>query len=211
MSLFMTQTTDVVPALSKMGSVSEEVRLIQQKLSELGYYSGTADGIFGVKTENALISFQKDYGLTADGIAGVNTLKALGISSSGSTNGSSWNGSYTDSERYLLANVISAEARGEPYLGQVAVGAVILNRVEHPSFPNTIAGVVYQPLAFTAIADGQINEPIADSAWRAADEALAGSDPTNGALYYYNPAKATSAWIYTRTVTMQIGNHLFAI
>jgi len=204
-------TSDEVEALSKNGSRGQEVKDIQTKLKSLGYYTGAVDGIFGVNTERAIKAFQRDKGLTVDGIAGPNTLKALGIGTTSSTNGQSWNGQYTDSDRYLLANVISAEARGEPYIGQVAVGAVILNRVKHPSFPNTLAGVVYQPLAFSCMADGQIKENISASAWKAADEALAGSDPTNGAIYYYNPAKSTSKWIFTRQVTMQIGQHLFAI
>jgi N-acetylmuramoyl-L-alanine amidase len=108
-----------------------------------------------------------------------------------------------------LARIISAEARGEPYIGQVAVGAVVLNRVEHPSFPDSVSGVVYQPGAFTAITDGQINEAITESAYRAAREALNGNDPTGGALYYYNPSKTSNKWIRNRPVITQIGEHLF--
>ena len=147
--------------------------------------------------------FQKKNGLTADGIAGPATLKALGMSSGGGGSSSQQNSAA------LLARVISAEARGEPYSGQVAVGAVILNRVEHPSFPNTIAGVVYQPGAFTCMVDGQFNEPVADSAYRAAQDALNGADPSGGAIYYFNPDTATSAWIWSRPLIKTIGKHRF--
>ncbi|MDR2655099.1 MAG: spore cortex-lytic enzyme [Oscillospiraceae bacterium] len=189
--------------LSKEGSQGNEVREIQTRLKQWGYYSGSVDGIFGAKTKEAVKLFQKKNGLTADGIVGKNTLAALGINSSAIPDYS------RDSEIELLARVISAESRGEPYIGQVAVGAVILNRVEHPSFPDTLSGVVYQPGAFTAITDGQINEAVADSARRAAQEALNGSDPSGGALYYYNPDKTSNAWIRTRPVIVRIGKHLF--
>ena len=139
-----------------------------------------------------------------DGIAGPATLKALGISETVSAGGN-----VSDSDYQLLARIISAEARGEPYIGQVAVGAVVLNRVEHPSFPDTIAGVVYQPGAFTAITDGQINEEVYESSKRAAKEALNGSDPSGGAIYYFNPDKTSNKWIRTRPVIKRIGNHLF--
>ena len=175
----MWQTTDV---LSKQGSRGNEVRQIQQKLKNWGYYFGEVDGIFGVQTKKAVMDFQRKNGLAVDGIAGNATLRAMGIYSSQQTSGS---GGYSDSDIALLANIISAEARGEPFEGQVAVGAVVLNRVEHPSFPDTLPGVVYQPGAFTAITDGQINVAVAESARKAAREALAGSDPSGGALYYY--------------------------
>ena len=142
--------------------------------------------------------------LTADGIVGPATLRALGMTTGGGSGSSSQSASLD-----LLARVISAEARGEPYSGQVAVGAVILNRVEHPSFPNTIAGVVYQPGAFTCMVDGQFNEPVAQSAVQAAQEALGGADPSGGAIYYFNPATATSSWIWSRPLILQIGNHRF--
>ncbi len=192
--------------LSKSGSRGEEVRQIQQRLKQWGYYNGSIDGIFGVQTKKAVLSFQKKNGLAADGIAGPATLKAMGIYSSQQTGTT---GGYGDSDVNLLANIISAEARGEPYEGQVAVGAVVLNRVEHPSFPDTLAGVVYQPGAFTAITDGQINEAIAESARRAARDALAGWDPSGGAIYYYNPDKTSNQWIRTRPVIKRIGAHLF--
>ena len=169
----MWQTTDV---LSKQGSRGNEVRQIQQKLKNWGYYFGEVDGIFGVQTKKAVMDFQRKNGLAVDGIAGNATLRAMGIYSSQQTSGS---GGYSDSDIALLANIISAEARGEPFEGQVAVGAVVLNRVEHPSFPDTLPGVVYQPGAFTAITDGQINVAVAESARKAAREALAGSDPVS--------------------------------
>ena len=199
----MWQTTDV---LSKQGSRGNEVRQIQQKLKNWGYYFGEVDGILGVQTKKAVMDFQRKNGLAVDGIAGNATLRAMGIYSSQQTSGS---GGYSDSDIALLANIISAEARGEPFEGQVAVGAVVLNRVEHPSFPDTLPGVVYQPGAFTAITDGQINVAVAESARKAAREALAGSDPSGGALYYYNPDKTSNKWIRTRPVIKRIGAHLF--
>lgn len=193
-------------ALSKMGSQSEEVKQIQTVLKQKGYYGGNVDGIFGTATKNAVIAFQKDNGLTADGIAGKNTLKALGVDG----NETSYGG-YTSSDYELLARVISAEARGEEYLGQVTVGAVILNRIEHPSFPDTLSGVVYQRGAFSCLDDGQFYEPIDDSAYRAARDALNGLDPSGGAIYYYNPAKATNKWIFGREIITTIGNHRFCL
>lgn len=190
-------------ALSKQGSRGDEVTAIQTKLRESGYYNGKIDGIFGSGTKNALISFQKDNGLTADGIAGSKTLQALGITAD------SGNGEFTQSEIALLARIISAESRGEPYEGQVAVGAVILNRIAHPSFPNTLAGVIYQPGAFSCLDDGQVNEPVSESAKRAARDALNGWDPTGGAIYYFNPNTATSKWIWSRPVITVIGSHRF--
>ena len=193
-------------ALSKQGSQGNEVRQIQQKLKNWGYYTGAVDGVFGVQTKKAVLSFQQKNGLTPDGVAGPATLRAMGISSAQQTGG---NGGYSQSDVALLANIISAEARGEPFEGQVAVGAVVLNRVEHPSFPDTLAGVVYQPGAFTAITDGQINEAVAESARKAAREALNGADPSGGAIYYYNPDKTSNKWIRTRPVIKRIGAHLF--
>ena len=190
-------------ATYRQGSTGEQVRIIQTKLKNWGYYDGAVDGIFGSGTAEAVRYFQRKNGLTADGIVGPATLKALGMSS-GSTSSSAW-----DSDVALLAKVISAEARGEPYSGQVAVGAVILNRVEHPSFPNTIAGVVYQPGAFTCMVDGQFDQPVADSAYKAARDALNGADPSGGAIYYFNPATATSSWIWSRPLITVIGKHRF--
>ena len=188
--------------LSRVGSQGNEVKAIQQELKDRGLYSGEVDGIFGSATESAVKRFQTQQGLTADGIAGPQTLAKLGISIGTVPEANEANVS-------LLARIISAEARGEPYEGQVAVGAVVLNRVEHPSFPDTLAGVIYQPGAFTAITDGQFNEPIAESAYRAARDALNGLDPSGGAIYYYNPDKTSNQWIRTRPVIKRIGDHLF--
>lgn len=189
-------------ATYRQGSTGEQVRIIQTKLKNWGYYDGAVDGIFGSGTAEAVRYFQRKNGLTADGIVGPATLKALGMSTGSG-------GSGQESTVELLARVISAEARGEPYSGQVAVGAVILNRVEHPSFPNTVAGVVYQPGAFTCMVDGQIDQPVADSAYRAAWDALNGADPSGGAIYYFNPSTATSAWIWSRPLIKVIGSHRF--
>lgn len=197
---------ETVDVLSKLGSRGDEVRAIQEKLYRWGYLEDAPDGIYGEKTRAAVLWFQRQNGLVADGIAGPATLAALGISASASTGSGV---SATDNERALLARIISAEARGEPYEGQVAVGAVVLNRVRHPSFPNTLAGVIYQPGAFTAIVDGQFDQPVAESAKRAAADALAGYDPSGGAIYYFNPNTATSAWIWSRPLIKVIGNHRF--
>ncbi|MGN0451498.1 MAG: spore cortex-lytic enzyme [Acutalibacteraceae bacterium] len=194
-----------VSGLSKVGSRSEEVRAVQEALKNKGYYDYTVDGIFGTRTRSAVISFQKDNGLSPDGIAGEKTLKALGVSG---TEGNSYGG-YSSSDYDLLARIISAEARGEGYLGQVAVGAVILNRIEHPSFPDTLSGVIYQKGAFSCLDDGQFYEPVADSAYSAARDAINGLDPSGGAIYYYNPSTATSKWIFSRPVITTIGNHRF--
>ncbi len=206
MILLMLWNGHSASALSKYGSTGDEVAAIQQKLQELGYSPGAADGIYGSKTQEAVTAFQRDQGLDADGIAGKNTLEALGLTSS-----SGGYGGYTESDLQLLATIISAEARGEPYEGQVAVGAVIMNRIAHPSFPNTLSGVIYQPGAFSCLNDGGINAAVADSAYQAAREAINGSDPSGGAIYYYNPKKATSKWIFSREVIAVIGNHRFAI
>ena len=195
-------TSVTVFAAYRSGDRGEKVREIQTRLKRWGYYTGNIDGIYGKKTVAAVKYFQRQNGLTVDGVCGEQTLAALGISG-GSQAG--------DNDLYLLSRMIAAEARGEPYVGQVAVGAVILNRVRHPSFPNSIAGVIYQPGAFSAIDDGQWQKtPITDSARRAARDALSGWDPTGGAIYYYNPAKTTSKWIYSRPVVTTIGAHVFA-
>lgn len=191
----------------RQGSTGEQVRVIQDKLKRWGYYDGQVDGIYGSGTRQAVAKFQRKNGLAVDGVAGPNTLRALGMSVSGGSFGSGT--SAVDHDVALLARVISAEARGEPYAGQVAVGAVILNRVEHPSFPSTLAGVVYQPGAFSCMDDGQIDQPVAESARRAAQEALNGSDPSGGAIYYFNPDTATSAWIWSRPLITVIGRHRF--
>lgn len=189
-----------VSALSKMGSTGSEVSEIQSKLKKWGYYNGAVDGIFGTATRNAVIKFQKTNGLTADGVVGKKTLEALGISQKQV---------YNSADYELLARIISAEARGESYLGQIAVGAVVLNRVEHPSFPDTLSGVVYQNGAFSCLYDGQFYKPISDSAYSAARDALNGLDPSGGAIYYYNPNIATNKWIFSRPVITTIGAHVF--
>jgi len=191
-----------VTTLSKMGSKGNEVKAIQEKLKERGLYKGNVDGIFGKATLDGVKKFQSQNKLTADGIAGPATLKKLGVSMSSVPTAN-------DSNINLLARIISAEARGEPYIGQVAVGAIVLNRVQHPSFPDTVSGVIYQDGAFTAVTDGQFDEPISESAYRAAKDAFNGQDPTSGAIYYYNPDRATNKWIRTRPVTLRIGKHLF--
>ncbi len=192
-------------ALSRYGSTGSEVTKVQKKLKELGFYKGAVDGIYGTQTKNAVTAFQKSCGITVDGIAGPQTLLYLGL---GSTNSG---GSFTNDEINLLAKVISAEARGESYEGQVAVGAVVLNRVAHPSFPDTLSGVVYQKGAFSCVNDSNWYQPVAESAKRAAKDAINGWDPTGGAIYYYNPAKTSNAWMRSRTVIKVIGNHYFCI
>lgn len=193
-------------ALSKIGSTGSEVRNIQTRLRSWGYYSGSVDGIYGYNTAEAVKSFQRKHGLTPDGVCGPATLAKIGLPSGSSPSSSS---STYSSNVELLARIINGEARGEPYTGQVAVGAVVLNRVKSPSFPNTISGVIYQSGAFTAVTDGQINAAVQDSCYNAARDALNGWDPTGGAIYYYNPATATSSWIWSRPVITQIGKHVF--
>lgn len=197
---------DTAETLSKYGSRGTEVTQIQTKLKRWGYYSGNIDGIYGTQTVNAVKYFQRKNGLTVDGIAGPATLRAMGImtSSSSSSSSSSYN-----SNLNLLAKVIYSEARGEPYTGQVAVGAVCLNRVKSSSFPNTLSGVVYQTGAFDAVSDGQINLTPNSTARKAAQDALNGWDPSYGAIYYFNPSTATNKWIWSRPVTVTIGNHRF--
>ena len=195
-------------AVLKQGSTGSLVKTMQTKLINWGYLKGTADGIFGPKTKAAVILFQKRNGLVADGIVGTKTAQAMGISLSGSTS-TSGGSSSSSAELNLLAHVVYGEARGEPYTGQVAVAAVVLNRVRSSSFPNTIAGVVYQAGAFDCVSDGQINYTPNQSAINAARDALNGWDPTYGCLFYYNPKTATSKWMLSRTVKLSIGNHNF--
>ena len=196
---------NVVEALSKYGSRGSEVSTIQEKLKRWGYYTGNVDGIYGSQTVAAVKKFQQKNGLTVDGIAGTKTLSAMGITSSSSSGSSSSN----SSDLNLLARAIYGEARGESYTGQVAVGAVILNRVKSSSFPNTIAGVIYQSGAFDAVSDGQINLTPDSTAKKAAQDAMNGWDPTYGAIYYFNPNTATNKWIWSRPMTVTIGKHRF--
>ena len=185
----------------RQGASGSVVTQIQKKLAAEGYYKASIDGIYGSRTAAAVRSYQRDRGLKVDGICGPETLGALGISVKAASS--------TENNVNLLARLISAEARGEPYVGQVAVGAVVLNRVEHPSFPNTISGVIYQSGAFTCVTDGQFSQPVAESAYRAARDALNGWDPSGGAIYYFNPATATSKWIWSRPLIVTIGKHRF--
>lgn len=200
-----------VQALSKYGSRGNEVTQIQTKLKRWGYYNGSVDGIYGSKTVAAVKYFQRSNGLTVDGIAGPATLKAMGITSSGSSSSGGSGGTTTSNstDLNLLARIIHGEARGEPYTGKVAVGAVVLNRVRSSKFPNTIAGVIYQAGAFDAVKDGQINMTPDSSSIKAAQDALNGWDPSYGAIYYFNPNTATSKWIWSRPLTVVIGNHRF--
>lgn len=192
--------------LSRLGSRGDEVRRIQKKLKELGFFTGSVDGIYGVKTQSAVRRFQKSVGITADGIAGNKTLLYMGLGG-GSTTASS--GGFSSSDIYLLAKVIAAEARGESYTGQVAVGAVVLNRVDSSSFPDTVAGVVYQSGAFSAVTDSNWSVSPDSTSRKAAQDAINGWDPSGGALYYYNPAKTSNRWIRTRPVITTIGSHVF--
>lgn len=193
-----------VDTLSKLGSRGNEVRRIQTKLKELGYYKGSADGIYGTKTQKAVKAFQKNCGITADGIAGPKTLKYLGLSSSGSSAGG-----YSSSDVNLLAKLIAAEARGESYKGQVAVGAVVLNRVDHASFPDTIAGVIYQRGAFSCVNDSNWYVSPDSTSIKAARDCINGWDPSGGAIYYYNPRKTSNSFMHSRPVITAIGNHVF--
>jgi N-acetylmuramoyl-L-alanine amidase len=189
-------------AVYRRGSSGGVVTQIQTKLRSWGYYSGEIDGVYGSRTEKAVKYFQQKNKLRADGIVGAATLSALGIAASSAPTAAT-------NDNKLLARLISAEARGEPYDGQVAVGAVVLNRMKHPSFPNTMSGVIYQSGAFTCVVDGQFDEPVADSAYKAARDALNGCDPSGGAIYYFNPVTATSAWIWSRPLLLEIGRHRF--
>ncbi len=194
-----------VEALSRYGSRGSEVTQIQTKLKRWGYYNGVVDGIYGSKTLEAVKYFQRKNGLTQDGVAGPATLRAMGIYTSSSSSSTTSNSSNVN----LLARLVYGEARGEPYTGQVAVAAVVLNRVKSSSFPNTIAGVVYQSGAFNVVDDGQINLSPNSTAVKAAQDALNGWDPSYGAIYYFNPNTATNKWIWSRPVTVTIGNHRF--
>lgn len=201
----ISSTSTTTTSTSTKGDVVS-VKTYQQKLKSWGYYTGAVDGVKGAKTVSAVKTFQRKNGLTADGIVGNATAKAMGISVSAGTNSS-----YTNNDTYLLAKAVYSEARGEPYVGQVAIAAVILNRVKSSAFPNTVAGVIYQPWAFTAVHDGQFElEPNA-TAYQAARDALNGWDPTYGSIYYYNPRTATNTWIRSRKVTTTIGKHVFAV
>lgn len=199
-------SVNIVQALSKYGSRGEEVRTIQTKLKRWGYYKGNVDGIYGSQTLEAVKYFQRKNGLAVDGIAGKNTLEAMGIfNSSGNSSGASSN----SNDLNLLSRLVYGEARGEPYEGQVAVAAVVLNRVKNSSFPNTIAGVIYQKGAFNVVSDGQINLTPNATSKKAAQDALNGWDPSYGSIYYFNPSTATNKWIWSRPHVRTIGKHRF--
>jgi N-acetylmuramoyl-L-alanine amidase len=207
----------------KQGSFGSEVKALQRELQNQGFYSGDIDGIYGANTIRAVRNMQQQYGLKADGIAGPQTLQALGLVGEksekeaysgvlrepGSTGVASPSSALRQEDITLLARAIQAEAEGEPYIGKVAVGAVLLNRLKHPDFPNTLAGVVYQGQAMESVANGRINISFAPESLRAAQDAAAGWDPTYGCLYFWNPAKSTSAWIWTRKIAVTYGNHVF--
>ena len=190
------------------GDTTANIKAVQTRLATLGYYTYKVDGIWGSRTKKAVKKFQRDYGLTADGIVGARTEKALKITLTGKSSLSK--NTVSSANLDLLAKCVYAEARGEPYTGQVAIAAVVLNRVKSSSFPNTVSGVIYQKNAFTCVSDGQINLTPNASAYSAAKDALNGWDPTNGCLYYYNPATATSKWIWSLKVELKIGKHSFA-
>ena len=200
-----TEQIEAQEVLSKIGSRGDEVRRIQTKLKSLGFFNGTVDGIYGAKTQSAVKNYQKSVGITADGVAGPKTLLYLGLGSSSSNS----TGGYSSSDVYLLAKVIAAEARGESYTGQVAVGAVVLNRVDSSSFPDTVSGVIYQAGAFSAVRDSNWSVTPDATSRKAAQDAINGWDPSGGALYYYNPAKTSNQWIRTRPVITTIGRHVF--
>lgn len=202
----ITTTAITTFATSRRGSSGSEVRKIQEKLKRWGYYSGNIDGIYGSQTEKAVRKFQKNNGLKVDGIAGKATLNAMGIMTS---NSSSSSGGTNSNDLNLLSRVVYSEARGEPYVGQVAVAAIVLNRVSNSAFPNSVAGVVYQSGAFDAVSDGQINLTPDSTARKAAQDAINGWDPTYGCIYYFNPSTATSKWIWSRPQVITIGKHIF--
>ena len=208
LTLLLTLTvTSAQSAILSMGSRGERVALIQQRLKEWGYYTGDVDGIFGRGTHNAVVRFQRQNKLNADGQVGSKTAAAMGLTLTGTISAAL----YRESELSLLARLVSGEARGEPYIGQVAVAAVVLNRVRSDEFPDTVSGVIFQPGAFDAVWDGQFDMTPTDSAVRAARDAMNGWDPTGGCTYYYNPATATNSWIWSRQVQLTIGQHAFAI
>lgn len=203
-AVFSNISPETSPTISQYGSRGKEVKAVQQALKDRGLFNSDVTGYYGPITEAAVKRFQKQQGISQTGIAGPATLKALGISIGALP-------AATEANISLLARIISAEARGEPYEGQVAVGAVILNRIEHPSFPDTLSGVIFQKGAFTAVTDGQFDKPVSDSAYSAARDALNGWDPTGGCIYYYNPKKTSNKFIWSRPVVITIGDHRFCM
>ncbi len=207
LAVLLTLTITADAATLTLGSRGERVALIQQRLKEWGDYTGSVDGVYGRATYNAVVRFQRRNGLSVDGQVGRKTAAAMGISLTGKVSASL----YRESELSLLARLVSGEARGEPYIGQVAVAAVVLNRVRSDAFPDTVSGVIFQPGAFDAVWDGQFDMEPTASCIRAARDAMNGWDPTGGCTYYYNPSTATNEWIWSRSVQLTIGRHAFAI
>ncbi len=197
-ALLLTAAPASAAPLLKQGSQGGDVWDLQYRLQVLGYYQQPLDGIFGPHTRQAVMQFQRNYGLAVDGIAGQQTWRMLKQVS------------VNREEMELLARLVHAEARGEPYVGQVAVAAVVMNRLQSPQFPHTVKGIIFEPYAFTAVDDGQFWLAPDQTAYRAAYDAVRGWDPSGGALYYFNPATATSRWIWSRPQIKQIGQHIFA-
>lgn len=196
-------------AVLKYGSRGDDVVNLQSRLKRWSYYFGSIDGIFGSQTKEAVMYFQRRNGLAVDGMVGPQTAKSLGMTLSSSTSSSGGSSSNASGDLYLLARVVYGEARGEPYKGQVAVAAIVLNRVKSSSFPNSLSGVVYQSGAFSIVADGQINLAPNQTAINAARDAMNGWDPTNGCIYYFNPAKTSNQWMHSRPKVVTIGSHVF--
>ncbi|MDL2225463.1 spore cortex-lytic enzyme [Eubacteriales bacterium OttesenSCG-928-M02] len=212
----------------RRGDRGNTVKTLQQRLSAWGYYSGSVDGIFGASTEEAVKKYQKRYGMKVDGIVGKETAAHMGIqltgsgggtstggnqgnnNDSGSNTSGSGSGNLNQGDVNLLARAVYGEARGEPYKGQVAIAAVILNRVKHAQFPNSISGVIYQPGAFSIVADGQINLQPDETALRAARDAMNGYDPTSGCVFYYNPNKTSNSFMHGLPTVVTIGQHRFS-
>lgn len=191
------------------GVSGEAVREVQVRLSQWGYYDGPISGVYGPQTQQAVLWFQRRNGLTADGVVGPQTYAAMGLTpGTGGTAGGT--GVARSDELGLLTRIVSAEARGEPYVGQVAVAAVVLNRVQSSSFPNSVSSVIYQPLAFESIMNGTVWRTPAADAERAVRDAMNGWDPTYGSLYFWNPYKQVNPWVWSRTIVTQIGQHVFA-
>lgn len=195
----------------RQGMKGTDVVSLQQILNRLGFWSGITDGVFGPKTKEAVLRFQKAKGITADGIIGpisINLLKGNSTSYRGST------GRYSERDIELLARLVHAEARGESYIGQVAVAATVLNRLKDPNYPKSIPSIIYQVVEnryqYSPVLDGQINIPANETARKAARDAIAGLDPTGGATTFYNPQKTDDQWVKTRTYHTTIGNHVFA-
>lgn len=195
------------------GSSGPNVTKVQALLNRWGYYNGPIDGYYSGKTFEAVKNFQRKNGLAVDGVVGPNTWGALGypaVRQSVPTTGGTSRGVSDRSNVYLLAQVIEGEAADEPYEGKVAVGAVIVNRMQSGSFPTSLPGVIFQPGAFESVSNGQYTRQVSTESLRAAQEALSGWDPSGGALFFWNPFKPVSSWIWSRSLVTQIGRHVFA-